>query len=126
MASIKRTNIADESLTILTVSGIFTAEKVIRAFEKFIEHNVTANLLWDFSDADLSQITQKNMEKIIAFTKSKAHLRKNGRTAFVSEQDLPFGVSRMYQTLSEINEHPISQCVFRDMDKALTWIKTGK
>lgn len=126
MVSIKRTNKADESLTILTVSGIFTTEEAIHAFEKFIEHDVTLNLLWDFSDADLSQITQKGMEQIIAFTKSKVHLRKNGRTAFVGSQDLPFGVSRMYQTLSEINEHPISQYVFRDMDKALTWLKTGK
>jgi len=126
MASIKRTNKADESLTILTVSGILTIEEVIHAFENFIKHDVTPYLLWDFTDADLSQITQKGMEQIIAYAKSKAHLRKNGRTALVVRQDLSFGVSRMYEILSEISEHPIAHYVFRDMDKALTWLKTGE
>jgi hypothetical protein len=125
MASIKKTNKAGESLTILTVIGIPTIEELIHAFENFMKHDVTPYLLWDFTDADLSQITQKGMEEIIAVAKSKAHLRKNGRTALVVSQDLSFGLSRMYETLSKIREHPISHFVFRDMDKALTWLKTG-
>lgn len=125
MASIKRINKAEKSLTILTVSGMLTIEEVIHAFENYIKHDVTPHLLWDFTDADLSQLDPEGMKQIIAFVKSKAHFRKNGRTALVGNQDLSFGISRMYKTLSEIEEHPLSHYVFRDIDKALAWLKTG-
>ena len=61
MASIKRSNIKDASLTILTVSGVVTCEDVIHALEDFYENDVTQNLLWDYTDADVSKITEKCM-----------------------------------------------------------------
>ncbi|MDY6972935.1 MAG: hypothetical protein SV775_11455 [Thermodesulfobacteriota bacterium] len=126
MASFKRTNITDESLTILTASGVVTCEDVIHALEDFFEHNVAQHLLWNIMDADISGVTQDDMEQIIAVSKEKAHLRKNGRTALVVRQDLSFGLSRMYEILSELRGHPIPYRVFRDMDIAITWLKTGE
>jgi hypothetical protein len=57
------------------VSRGFTCEDGLHAIEDFNKHDVTTNLFWDFADADLSQITEKDMGKLITFTKSKAHLR---------------------------------------------------
>ena len=53
----------------------FTCEDGLHALGDFNKHDVTTNLFWDFADADLSQITEKDMGKLITFTKSKAHLR---------------------------------------------------
>jgi hypothetical protein len=122
MASIKRTKRKDASLTIFTVSGVLKCEEAIHALEDFFK-DVTPYLLWDFTDADLSGINRKDLEQIIMVAKSNAHLRKNGRTAFVVGHDLSFGMTRMYEILSEIREHPIHHHVFRDLDKAITWLK---
>ena len=121
MATIKRMK-KDESLTILTVSGLITRDEIIQAFEDFINHEVTTNLLWDFIDADLSSITRVDLEQIVMFSKPYAHLRKNGKTAFLVPKDLPFGLSRMYQTFTEIKEHPILVSVFRSQEEALVWL----
>ncbi len=94
--------------------------------EDFYKHGGTPNLLWDFTDADLFGITQKEMEQIITFAKSNAALDENGKTAFVVSQDLSFGLSRMYETQTEIWGHPIPQRDFRDMDKAISWLETGE
>jgi hypothetical protein len=126
VASIKRSNIKDESLTILTVSGVVTCEDVIHALEDFYENDVTQNLLWEYIDADVSKITEKCMMQIIEIAKSYAHLRKKGRTAIVGRSDLTFGLSRMYEMLSEVNEHPIPHRPFRNIDEATTWLKTDE
>lgn len=126
MASIERSNIKDESLTILTVRGIPTSEDVIHAFEAFVENDVTLNLLWDFTDADLSLLNNNDIIQIIVIAKSSAHLRKKGRTAIVGRRDFTFGLSRMYETLSEIQKHPIQHHVFRNIDEAITWLKSDE
>ena len=123
MASIKKTNEKGTSITILTVSGVLSFEEVIHSLENFFKRDVTKNLLWDFRDADLSKITPNNMEQIIKISKSNAHLRENGRTALVVYQDLSFGLSRMYEILSELSEHSIPHCVFRDMGEAIKWLE---
>lgn len=124
MATITRTNRKDELLTILSVNGVLTCDEVLHALDDFYEHDVTPYLMWDFTEADVSGITQNDMERIISAVKSNTPLRKNGRTAFVAHHDLSFGLSRMYQMLSEVSEHPIPPIVFRDRDSAIAWLKS--
>ena len=126
MAVIKRTSPKEASLTILTVTGALAREEIIQALEEFHDHDVTPDLLWDFSDAGLSAITQVRMEQIIAVSKANAHLRWNGRTALVVKRDLSFGLSPMYGTLADISGHPVAYRVFRDKDKAIDWLGTGE
>ncbi|MBN2426857.1 MAG: hypothetical protein JXK94_00815 [Deltaproteobacteria bacterium] len=126
MVSIKKTKRTDSPLTLFTVSGVLSCEETIHALEDFYKHGGSPNLLWDFTDADLFGITQKEMEQIITFAKSNAALGENGKTAFVVSQDLSFGLSRMYETQTEIWGHPIPQRDFRDMDKAISWLETGE
>ena len=90
-----------------------------------MNNDVTHHLLWNFSDADVSRITRQDMNQIIQFAKLDTHLRKAGRSAFLVNNDLSFGLFRMYEILSENNNHPIKHCVFRDMEKAIHWLETG-
>jgi hypothetical protein len=123
MASITSSSDPARTLTVLTVSGILTADEVIRALERFFESDVTRDLVWDFSGADLSAITRVGMERIIAVARAGARLRPDGRTALVVGEDLSFGLSRMYESLSEVRDHPIHHRVFRDKGEALAWLR---
>ena len=126
MATIKRTTQREASLTILAVKGVLTSQEIIGALAEFYEHDATPHLLWDFSEADLSGITSAHMEQIIAVSKSKAHIRPDGRTALVVQKDLSFGLSRMYETLADISQHPVAYRVFRDKDEAVAWLGKGE
>ena len=122
MALITRTNTEDSSTAILTVSGVFTYEDVIQALKDFYEGDVTPNMVWDFTDADLSEMTSEHLRLIVEFAVSKARLRKKGRTAFVATKDFEFGIARMFDTFAEMGKHTIPTYTFRDMDKAIEWI----
>ena len=124
MKSVKGTNKADESLTIFSAKGALTREEVLNFLDGFYKH-VTPNLLCDFLDVDASKLTQDDLEQIIEFSKSNAHLRKNGKTAFVTTSGLSFGMARMYELLAEAEKHPIRIYVFNDKKKALTWLQTN-
>jgi hypothetical protein len=124
IVSIKKTLQKDLSLTILTVNGKITSEDLIQFCEDLCNHGMTRHLLWDLTNADLTRITKGEIEQIAKVGKSYADLRINGKTAFLAHQDLQFGLSRMYQAATEIKEHPIQHCVFRDMEKAIAWLKS--
>lgn len=125
MASIEKTSIKDSLITLMTVSGVVTYVDVIDALDDFYRNNATHKLLWDLTDADVSKINKDSMELIIKFDKTKASLRKNGMTALVANQDLSFGLSRMYEALSEANNHSINHGVFRSIDEAREWFNLG-
>ena len=123
MATVKISK-TDKSLTVITVSGVATCDEIILAFDNFIQNGVTPNLLWDYNDADLSKITDDDMKKIAEFAKTKAHLRKDGRTALLSSQDFEFGMLRKHEAHLKINQHTMPHCVFRDLGKAIAWLNS--
>jgi hypothetical protein len=123
MASIVRSQNPGESLTILTVVGEVTSGEVVGALEQFLKGGVTRDLLWDFRGAKLSAIHRDDIERIIAVAKAGAHLRPDGRTALVVGDLLSFGISRMYELLAELKDHPIRHHVFRDVEEALAWLR---
>jgi hypothetical protein len=125
MASIIGSSDPARSLTVLTVSGALTADEVIRALVGFFEGDVTRDLVWDFTGADLSALNRVGMERIIAVAKDGARLRPDGRTALVVGQNLSFGLARMYELLSEVKGHPIHHRVFRDKGEALAWLRAA-
>lgn len=123
MATIKKEN-KNENLTIFSVCGVLTAEEVIKVLDAFFSNKITKNILWDFTKADVSKVTQKDMEQIINLGKAKAHLRKNGKTALIVKNKLSYGMSRKYEILSEIEQHQIQHRVFTDLDEAIAWLES--
>jgi hypothetical protein len=123
MAQIKKDVHKDKDITIVNVSGELLFEQIVQVLEDFYKSDFTLKLLWDLSHADLSALTNSHIEKIISYAKSKSHLREGGKTAIVALKDIDYGVSRMYEILSELKEHPVSHSVFRNRDEALKWLK---
>ena len=112
----------EKELTIFTVSGQLTAEEVIAILEEFYCSGCTPHILWDLSKADLSQIKDQQIEKILVVAKKYAHMRQGGKTAIVTSRPVDFGVARMYESLSNLEEHTFAQSVFKELDQALHWL----
>lgn len=111
-----------DNISTIHVSGRLTFTEIMETVEEIYKPGCTEKILLDLLDADLSSATPSQMETIVSITKSKAHLRPNGKTAFVAPKDTNFGFARMYESMSELNDHPIDYGVFRNTDQALEWL----
>lgn len=123
MEQIKIERNEDKKLTIIKLFGDATSDMIIDALDQFYTSEFTLNVLWDLSDANTSSLTSNQMNTIIEHAKKYSQLRPNGKTAYVSPKDMDFAMARMYQILSELNEHPISHYVFRNHSEAMSWLE---
>lgn len=80
------------------------------------------HMFWDFRDGTLSQLSQDDIEAISAFVLMNQERRgRNYRAAFAVHEPIDYGLSRMYQMISE--DLPVTLQVFYDEQKASDWIK---
>jgi hypothetical protein len=126
MSHINITVDPERDLTIHTVNGILLPTALHSGFIDFYNGSPTKYLLWDLTNADMCQIKGEDIKHIVKSTKEYAHLRPNGKTAWVATRDLNFGLSRQYSVLGEVFEHPIKIASFRDYDSAIDWLFNGK
>lgn len=106
-----------DGTTEFVVKGTITPDCII-SLVKQEYHKISKNVLWNLASANMSHFTAKDMSRIAYETKKMV---LNKRTAFFGVTEMIFGLSRMYQTHSEMEGVPAHICVFRDRDKALEW-----
>lgn len=81
------------------------------------------NVLWDLKDADLASFSTDDIHKVRDFVGHKWGTGGTSRAALVVSRDIDFGLSRMYEvSLESITTSKLQ--VFRDMDKALAWLRS--
>ena len=114
------------SITFYDASGVVSARDIIASNREFYENDPTDLLLWDFTGADLSGLSAEDLQGIVAVARRLAHLRPNGKTAIVAPSSLEFGMSRMYETFTQIWKHPVPHRVFRSREEALEWLQGGQ
>jgi len=83
---------------------------------------ITKNTLWDFTKADMSKITTGEYRDIANVAAKFAHLREGGKAALVLPKDLSYGLGRMFETFSEIENIPYEIRSFRGIDEAREWL----
>ncbi len=107
------------------VTGPVSEVEMYDALEKFYKQEPTALLLWDMSQADVSQITSDILQK---FAKKSAELgvsRQGDRIAVIAPEDLQYGFARMSESFSEMESAPYSFRAFRTREEALQWLKSA-
>lgn len=102
-----------------------TDDELLNSFIAFYESKQWLpgmNELTDLSEGDASQITTDGLKRLAITTEQI--FRNNGikfsKTAVYAPKDLSFGLSRMYEIM--IDESPENFHVFRDIDKAKSWL----
>lgn len=123
MVQINKTLEREKDLTIISVSGLFSIDQIIAVVDQYYASEITQNLIYDLSRADMSSLKAHDFKRIISHARQYMHLRKGGKTAFVLGSDLDFGLARMYETYSELKNHPIPQAVFKSLDQAMHWLE---
>jgi hypothetical protein len=124
MAEIRKNVEKENDLTIMVVHGQVTADLIIAALVDFYQGAFTSKLIWDYTDADLTQVKNDELRQISSVAVNHAHLRKEGQTAIVVPETLGFGLGRMYEIISENDENPINYNVFKDINTAREWMRS--
>jgi hypothetical protein len=110
------------NLTVAKATGMMTSNDFLDWTADYYSGTTTLFVLWDLSEANLSEINTGNIRDDAKLTKSLADKRKGGKTAIVSGNSLEYGISRMLETFYEMEEVPFEVQVFYDIDKAMEWL----
>jgi hypothetical protein len=110
------------NLTLFSVSGKVSAGEIVAAIRDFYEDGVTANVFWDLTDSDLSEISASDVKHIASLSGEYPDKRASGKTAIVGPDDLSYGLLRMYETIKDFNKLPFSTKAFRNIDEAYEWL----
>lgn len=111
-----------QDLTIIKARGKMKADDFHEWTAKYYAGTVTLLHLWDVRKADLSEITIGDIQEDAKRTMHFAGMREGGKTAFVTQKDLEFGISRMSEAHSEMEVKSIEYQTFRSIEKAKAWL----
>jgi len=72
------------NLTIHTVNGLVDGDDIIQRMEEYHSGEVTKLIIWDFSDADLRDLTTKKIKSITNIGRHFTKSRMSGQKALIS------------------------------------------
>jgi ribosome biogenesis protein Nip4 len=122
LGSIETTKDMSLDVTVNIAKGMMTAADILNWISDYYSGTVTQLILWDFTEANLSDISKEEFEEIAVAAKKRSYVRAGGKTAFVFSEDLGYGIGRMYQALSELEEIEYECMGFRKIEEAKKWL----
>lgn len=112
----------DLDLTIHEANEQIDTNDIITALKDFYHGRATTYLIWDLNKGGNPKLSESDIQRIIDFSKKYGSLRKNGKSAIVTNIDLYYGLSRMFETHAEmVSDLPLQFRVFRSFEDAISW-----
>lgn len=109
----------------VTPQGELSCNGIMREFEQVISHpEYSPGLprLWDLRASSGAKLTFDDMRKLAQFVTRREAACGPSKVALVTERDLDFGLSRMYEMLSASRTPVYSVRVFRGTADAVAWL----
>ena len=115
--------VPDLKFVYIKASGEITVDEIMMAGAKIFTDREWVNgfhILCDYRETTALNLTSGDIRKIIKQDINNSPLFDKSKFAVVADKDLIFGLSRMWEILSENN--PIQTMVFRDISDAHRWV----
>ena len=113
----------DIDLTIHEALEPFVIDDIIEALDDFYKTRLTKFLIWDLNNGGDAKLTTRDMEQIVQFSRENGAARPDGKSAIVTNNDLYFGISRMFETYAETSPQlSLVFRVFREVEDAKRWL----
>ena len=109
-------------LTIFSVEGFLSFDIAMPVVKAFYDDNPTRHVIWDMTDTTEIQFTSNEVQIIATFKPRIRGKRELGKTAFVAQRDILFGLSRMFEAHSSIVNSPYPVKVVRSIEEAYQWL----
>ncbi len=122
MGKIRTTIEKASGLTLVKGTGELTIADFEEWLDAYYPDRVTALILWDETEADLSGLDAEALRRLAHRAKIKSDARKVGKGAVVYAQPLAFGLGRMFQTFTEMEGLPYEVQSFLTFEDARKWL----
>ena len=123
MSSIQTTRDEQADLTIHTVTGEVSLDRLFECVRLYNDAGPTSNTLWDLRHGSIPTVST---DTIAPRTRESAELiptERSGKIALVVEGNLEFGVLRIWSTYSELATDRLKLRLFHNYDNAIAWFK---
>ncbi len=105
----------------LIFKGFITVETLFSWIQKFLKTRISQNALWDFREADSSEITQEQFTKILSFLKDiDLELSKKNALLFSNQDQAELG--KAFEAYSQEYTLPTEYQCFMDFETAVEWV----
>lgn len=117
----------NKELTVITIIGDITIDKVMVAYKKFF-NNPTKNVLWDYRLHDVSDyfLESNEFKRIFEFVALNKNKRSGGKTAYVVSNAILTGMAKTIQELVKAEKLPWEMKTFKSIDEAMHWLEDDK
>lgn len=122
MGEIETTSHRSKNLTIFTARGTLTANDFRESTVNYYAGEVTPLILWDLTHAEVSAITTDEIRDLALLAKQVSTRREGGKTAFVFGRPFDFGLGRMFESYTEIENMPFTFRPFLTTVEARAWL----
>ena len=116
-----------KNIACIRLTGSVDKETILGAFDAAVAHpQYTPGMgrLWDFRDADLSQLTTAAIESMTRHSQQFPPGINDVKVAFVATRGLEFGLARMFEAYSTDTRVAVS--VFYSLEEAEDWMAGGE
>lgn len=114
----------DKRLLVGVWVGPVSDEEVVQAYREIYlgsENYPLLNEIADLRQADMSAVTAESLRQVADIVASiTAEDGRTFKTAVIAERDLPYGIARMYGSISDGSGEETR--VFRKESEALSWL----
>ncbi len=111
-----------KNLTTITVTGSPTFKEIMASLKSFYEGTPTKNVLWNFTEAPIWEITSEEVEKLASFAPRFSESRQCAKTAIVAPDELTKALSQLFVLFGYKKESPIKVELFQTIEEGLDWI----
>jgi len=111
-----------KDLTTFKLTGVLSFDMAYPVIKAFYAGDPTRHVLWDLTETTDVQLTSEEVFDLVRFKPRYEGKRAPGKTAFVAQKDVLFGLSRMFEIQSSIQDAPYAIMVFRSLYEAYQWL----
>lgn len=123
--AVKLDYVSSLNILIGTMEGKLTLEMYKQTMDEIIssdQYPSDVYTLWDLRKLDFSSIDRNFVEQVTLIRKDINRVRKNAKLGMVVDSDLAFGMTRMYQILSEMEDLTQEVQIFKSIEEAKEWL----
>ena len=117
----------DINIVIHTAYGKFGPDDVKHILDGLRTHpdfKKDMNVVWDFREVSDINFSADELKRIVEYTGDHlSHRNPDYKLAMVTDNDLIFGLARMFMAYCE--HLPINIMILRTLDEAIEWVQKG-
>ena len=126
MAKVTKSYESDIDLTVFSVVGEITFDEVWDQTSIHLGGKPSKLSLWDFTLGTVTPISSDETRLIARRGGALSARIEGGKGAILTPKDIDYGIARMFQVFSELDNFPLEVQVFRDMNAARKWLMSDQ